>query len=134
MTKDPEFWEQVKEAIAPKANRVLATVAFIRTFGQTIRGSAIVGTALGTGFSAADFVNIDWVVVGYAAAAILATALISALDAAFGMLKGGLPEGYIRGAVKQLAVQRASQMNTGLQEAVVDAAAAVKASQNKDTK
>lgn len=133
-TKEPPFWEQVFESVAPKANRVIATVAFIHTFRQSLNGAAFVGAGGGITLTALGITEINWETTFYAVIAVAAAALASALTAFWQRLGSGLPEGYTRAAVKQLGEQRASQMNTGLQEAVVDAAKAVKVSQEKEPK
>lgn len=120
------YWAQVWEQLFPSANRVMATVAFFRTFGQTIRGSAAVGALLGAGVTVSDLATIDWTVLGFGASAIVLTALIAGADSGFNMLRNGLPESYTKAVVKSITDTRISTIDDRLKDAVTSAAAAIK--------
>lgn len=115
-----KFIKDLLNAVAPKENRLLAAVAFIRTFGQGIRGSAVVAVLIGTGVTVADLTSIDWVLVGYTAAAIVATALIAGLDAYFSVLSHGLNAKYTEAVITSLPKQM--EANEKVAQAVDDAA------------
>lgn len=125
MPKRKSFLTRVLEQLAPPENRVVAAVFFVRTFGQAVRGSTVVGTIIGAGVTVTDLTRINIVTLALAIAAVLLTASIVALDSYFNVLANGVPDGYVEGAVRKLTKTRATEMDSGLQAAVMGAAAAV---------
>jgi len=131
MAKRRSFIGKVLDQLAPPENRVVAAVFFVRSFGQAVRGSSFVGTVIGAGVTVTSLTKIDLVTLGYGIAAVLLTALVVALDSYFNVLQNGVPDGYLEGAVRKLTKTRATEMDSGLQDAVMGAAAAVKAAAPK---
>jgi hypothetical protein len=111
MDKEPGFWTKLMEALAPKENRLVAAVAFFRTFGQTIRGSALIGSLLGAGVTVTEIATVDWVVLGFAAASILLTAIVSGADAYFNVLANGVSKKYAEAIQTTLVAKAAEEEN-----------------------
>lgn len=103
-----KFWKDLFNSIAPPENRLVAAVAFVRTFGQIIRGSTAVAALLGAGVTVTDLATIDWTVLGFGVASIMATALIGALDAYFNVLANGLSRKYTEAMVSSIDRQVAA--------------------------
>lgn len=131
MAKRRSFIGKVLDQLAPPENRVVAAVFFVRSFGQAVRGSSVVGTVIGAGVTVTSLTKIDLTTLGYGVAAVLLTATLVALDSYFNVLQNGVPDGYLEGAVRKLTKTRATEMDSGLQDAVMGAAAAVKAAAPK---
>ena len=92
------FVKQVFDYLYPAKNRVIAAVAFVRTFKQTITGALAVG---GTGLiavNANDIANLTWEVVGYTAIALVLTALIAGATAFDDVSRNGLNSKYMDAA------------------------------------
>jgi hypothetical protein len=120
-TKTRGFFGQLLDSLFPPENRLVAAVAGIKTFGQTIRGSAAVGALLGAGVTVTDLANIDWTVLAFAAGSILLTSFIAGADAYFNNLANGLSPKYTDAVVKQIQ-RTGTAPSTPLAEAVQDAA------------
>ncbi len=93
-----QFIRQVIDYMYPAKNRVIAAVAFVRTFKQTLTGALAVG---GTGLitvNATDVANLTWEIVGYTAIALVLTALIAAGTAFDDVSRNGLNSKYMDAA------------------------------------
>lgn len=93
-----QFIRQVIDYMYPAKNRVIAAVAFVRTFKQTLTGALAVG---GTGLitvNATDVANLTWEIVGYTAVALILTALIAAGTAFDDVSRNGLNSKYMDAA------------------------------------
>lgn len=93
-----QFVRQVIDYMYPAKNRVIAAVAFVRTFKQTLTGALAVG---GTGLitvNATDVANLSWEIVGYTAIALVLTALIAAGTAFDDVSRNGLNSKYMDAA------------------------------------
>lgn len=93
-----QFIRQVIDYMYPAKNRVIAAVAFVRTFKQTLTGALAVG---GTGLitvNATDVANLTWEIVGYTAIALILTALIAAGTAFDDVSRNGLNSKYMDAA------------------------------------
>lgn len=93
-----QFIRQVIDYMYPAKNRVIAAVAFVRTFKQTLTGALAVG---GTGLitvNATDVANLTWDIVGYTAIALVLTALIAAGTAFDDVSRNGLNSKYMDAA------------------------------------
>lgn len=113
------FITNLINALAPPENRLVAAVAGMRTFFQTIRGSAAVGAIVGAGVTVNDIVNIDWTLLGYSLLAITATATIAGLDSYFNNLANGLSPKYAEAVVATVANGDGTDK---MKDAVVEAA------------
>jgi hypothetical protein len=92
------FVKQVFDYLYPSKNRVVAAVAFVRTFKQTLTGAFTVG---GTGLiaiNASDISNLDWTVVGWTVVAVLLSAFLSAGVAFDDVSRNGLNSKYMDAA------------------------------------
>lgn len=121
----PSFITRVLEQLAPPENRVVAVVFFVRTFRQGLRGTSITAAGGGITLTAVGLTQINWTTVLLALAAVILASLGAALDSYFNVLQNGVPDGYVEGAVRKLTKTRATEMDSGLQDAVMGAAAAV---------
>lgn len=83
----------------PPANREAATVAFLRTAWQVIRATGGLGGVGVIAVSASGLASINWPTVGYAAAAVVLSAIFSGLLAAGNILANGLPGAYQAAAI-----------------------------------
>jgi hypothetical protein len=93
-----QFVRQVIDYMYPAKNRVIAAVAFVRTFKQTLTGALAVG---GTGLitvNATDIANLTWEIVGYTVIALVLTALIAAGTAFDDVSRNGLNSKYMDAA------------------------------------
>jgi hypothetical protein len=93
-----KFIRQVVDYMYPAKNRVIAAVAFVRTFKQTLTGALAVG---GTGLitvNATDIANLTWEIVGYTVIALVLTALIAAGTAFDDVSRNGLNSKYLDAA------------------------------------
>ena len=98
MAEKTHFVKQVFEYLYPAKNRVIAAVAFVRTFKQTLTGSLTVG---GTGLiavNATDIAQLTWDIVMYAGIAVLLSALLSAGVAFDDVSRNGLNSKYMDAA------------------------------------
>lgn len=126
MTKKvPGFWAQLAEALAPKANRVVAAVAFVRTFRQGLNGSAITAAGGGVTLTALGIAEINWQTLGLALVAVGLTSFFAASTAWANVLQNGLSKGYTEGVVRSIEATRADSMDDRLRSAVVGAAAVI---------
>lgn len=114
-----KFIKKLIDAVAPPENRLVAAVAFVRTFGQSIRGTGIVGALIGAGITVTDLVSIDWAGLGLGVLAIILTALITALDAYFNVLSNGLSPKYTEAVVTSLPKQ--IEQTQAVKDAVTEA-------------
>ena len=92
------FIAQVYDYLYPSKNRVVAAVAFVRTFKQTLTGAFTVG---GTGLiaiNAQDIANLDWTVVGWTVLAVILSAFLSAGVAFDDVSRNGLNSKYMDAA------------------------------------
>ena len=89
------FIKQVFDYLYPKKNRVIAAVAFVRTFKQALTGTTVVG---GTGLiavNAQDLANLNWEIVMYTAIAVILTATIAGMSAFDDVSRNGLNSKYM---------------------------------------
>ena len=98
------FIRQVFDYLYPSKNRVVAAVAFVRTFKQTLTGAFTVG---GTGLiaiNASDISNLDWNVVGWTVVAVLLSAFLSAGVAFDDVSRNGLNSKYMDAVTKPAVI------------------------------
>lgn len=124
--KPAGFWAQVFESLAPKANRVIAVVAGVRTFRQGLTGSAIVAAGGGISLTAVGLTEINWQGVALAVAAVALTSLIAAFAAFENVLQNGLSKKYTEAVVSQIT-DSGRAPSSELADSVTEAAAAIKA-------
>lgn len=89
------FIKQVFDYLYPSKNRVIAAVAFVRTFKQALTGTTVVG---GTGLiaiNAQDLANLNWDIVLYTAIAVILTATIAGVSAFDDVSRNGLNSKYM---------------------------------------
>lgn len=89
------FIKQVFDYLYPSKNRVIAAVAFVRTFKQALTGTTVVG---GTGLiaiNAQDLANLNWDIVLYTAIAVVLTATIAGVSAFDDVSRNGLNSKYM---------------------------------------
>lgn len=98
MAEKTHFIRQVIDYLYPAQNRVIAAVAFVRTFKQTFTGAFTVGGAGLITVSASDVATITWDVVLYTAAALLLSALLSGGVAFDDVSRNGLNSKYMDAA------------------------------------
>jgi hypothetical protein len=101
------FIKQVIEYLYPVQNRVIAAVAFVRTFGQTLAGVFTVGASGLVIISVDNLQAIDWSTVGWTAAALFLSALLSGLKAFGDVSKNGLNSKYLESVVDPAELQAA---------------------------
>lgn len=94
MARSKGFWTQLMEALAPPENRLIAAVAFTRTFVQGLTGSAFVSAGGSLLLNATDILTADWQTLALAALATGLSASISGLNAYFNVLSNGLSPKY----------------------------------------
>lgn len=92
------FVKQVVEYLYPAKNRVIAAVAFVRTFKQTLTGAGVVGGGGLITVTANDVAAINWDIVIYTAIALVLTALIAAAAAFDDVSRNGLNSKYMDAA------------------------------------
>ena len=92
------FIQQVIEYLYPAKNRVIAAVAFVRTFKQTLTGAGVVGGGGLITVTANDLAAINWDIVIYTAIALVLTALIAAAAAFDDVSRNGLNSNYMDAA------------------------------------
>lgn len=94
-TEKTHFVKQVFDYLYPKKNRVIAAVAFVRTFKQTLTGTLTIG---GTGLitiNATDLAQLNWDIVIATGVAILLSAILSAGVAFDDVSRNGLNSKYM---------------------------------------
>jgi hypothetical protein len=84
----------VLSSLFPKANRLAAGVAFLRTAWQTAQATGALAVTGGVVVTANDLAAIDWSSVGLTAAGVGITAVIAGGIAAGNILVHGLPAAY----------------------------------------
>lgn len=97
-TNKTHFVKQVFDYLYPKKNRIIAAVAFVRTFKQALTGTTVVG---GTGLiaiNAQDLANLNWEIVLYTLIAVVLTALIAGVSAFDDVSRNGLNSKYMDAA------------------------------------
>lgn len=92
------FVRQVIDYMYPAKNRVIAAVAFVRTFKQTIVGAFTVGGAGLITISATDIAQLNWDIVIAAAIALFLSAVLSAMVAFDDVSRNGLNSKYMDAA------------------------------------
>lgn len=92
------FIRQVFEYLYPKKNRVIAAVAFVRTFKQAMTGTTVVGGSGLIAINATDIANLNWDVVLYTAIAVILTATIAGASAFDDVSRNGLNSKYMDAA------------------------------------
>ena len=102
VTKIKGFWTQLIESLAPPENRLLAAVAFVRTFRQGFKGSSIVAAGGGVTLTAAGLAEVNWVTVTYALIAVGLSGLAAGSDAYFDVLANGINSKYADAVQKQI--------------------------------
>lgn len=98
MAEKTHFVRQVVEYLYPAQNRVIAAVAFVRTFKQTLTGAGVVGGGGLITITATDLAAITWDTVLYTAIALVLTALIAAGAAFDDVSRNGLNSKYLDAA------------------------------------
>jgi len=93
------FVKQVVEYLYPAKNRVIAAVAFVRTFKQTLTGAGVVGGGGLITVTATDLATITWDTVLFTGIALVLTALIAAGAAFDDVSRNGLNSKYMDAAV-----------------------------------
>jgi hypothetical protein len=81
-------------SLFPKANRLAAGVAFLRTAWQTAQATGALAVTGGVVVTANDLASVDWVSVGLTVAGVGVTAVIAGGVAAVNILVHGLPAAY----------------------------------------
>ncbi len=92
------FIKQVFEYLYPRKNRVIAAVAFVRTFKQALTGITVVGGSGLIAVNAQDIANLNWEAVMYTAIAALLTAIIAGASAFDDVSRNGLNSKYMDAA------------------------------------
>ena len=92
------FIKQVFDYLYPKKNRVIAAVAFVRTFKQALTGTTVVGGSGLIAVNATDIANLNWEVVMYTAIAVILTATIAGASAFDDVSRNGLNSKYMDAA------------------------------------
>lgn len=92
------FVKQVFDYLYPKKNRVIAAVAFVRTFKQALTGTTVVGGSGLIAVNATDIANLNWDVVMYTAIAVILTAIIAGASAFDDVSRNGLNSKYMDAA------------------------------------
>lgn len=92
------FVKQVFDYLYPAKNRVIAAVAFVRTFKQTFVGAFTVGGAGLITVSATDIAQLNWDIVIAAAIALFLSAVLSAAVAFDDVSRNGLNSKYMDAA------------------------------------
>lgn len=112
------FFTRLLEALAPKENRLVAAVAFVRTFRQGFTGSSIAAAGGGITLTAIGLAEVNWQTVAFAAIAVGIASLGAALNAYFSVLENGLSRKYTEAVVATIE----NSNDQTLQQAIVDAA------------
>ena len=97
-TEKTHFVKQVVEYLYPAKNRVIAAVAFVRTFKQTLTGAGVVGGGGLITVTANDVAAINWDIVIYTAIALVLTAFIAGATAFDDVSRNGLNSKYMDAA------------------------------------
>ena len=97
-TVNTHFVKQVFDYLYPKKNRVIAAVAFVRTFKQALTGTTVVGGGGLIAINATDIANLNWDVVLYTAIAVILTATIAGASAFDDVSRNGLNSKYMDAA------------------------------------
>lgn len=97
-TNKTHFVKQVFDYLYPKKNRVIAAVAFVRTFKQALTGTTVVGGGGLIAINATDIANLNWEVVLYTAIAVILTATIAGASAFDDVSRNGLNSKYMDAA------------------------------------
>lgn len=97
-TVKTHFIKQVFDYLYPKKNRVIAAVAFVRTFKQALTGTTVVGGGGLIAINAQDVANLNWEVVLYTAIAVILTATIAGASAFDDVSRNGLNSKYMDAA------------------------------------
>lgn len=92
------YIKQVYDYLYPKKNRVIAAVAFVRTFKQTITGVGVVGGGGLITVTATQIAAIDWTTVGYTIIGMILTAFIAGASAFDDVSRNGLNSKYMAAA------------------------------------
>ena len=92
------FIKQVFDYMYPAKNRVIAAVAFVRTFKQTFTGAFTVGGAGLITVSATDIAQLNWDIVLATAIALFLSAILSAAVAFDDVSRNGLNSKYMDAA------------------------------------
>jgi hypothetical protein len=92
------FIRQVFDYMYPAKNRVIAAVAFVRTFKQTFTGAFTVGGAGLITISATDIAQLNWDIVLATAIALFLSAILSAAVAFDDVSRNGLNSKYMDAA------------------------------------
>lgn len=92
------FIQQVFDYMYPAKNRVIAAVAFVRTFKQTFTGAFTVGGAGLITISATDIAQLNWDIVLATAIALFLSAVLSAGVAFDDVSRNGLNSKYMDAA------------------------------------
>lgn len=92
--QQPGFWRKLLDTLAPPENRLIAVVAFVRTFKQNVKSTGVIGGAAGLLITAEDIININWQLLGYTALAVAASAFLAGMDAYFDVLANGMSPKY----------------------------------------
>ena len=92
------FVKQVFDYLYPKKNRVIAAVAFVRTFKQALTGTTVVGGGGLIAINAQDIASLNWDVVLYTAIAVVLTATIAGVSAFDDVSRNGLNSKYLDAA------------------------------------
>lgn len=92
------FIKQVIDYMYPAKNRVIAAVAFVRTFKQTFTGAFTVGGAGLITISATDIATLNWDIVIATAVALFLSAVLSAAVAFDDVSRNGLNSKYMDAA------------------------------------
>lgn len=98
MAEKTHFVKQVFEYLYPAKNRVIAAVAFVRTFKQTLTGAGTVGAGGLITVTANDLALISWDIVIYTAIALVLTAFIAGATAFDDVSRNGLNSKYMDAA------------------------------------
>lgn len=81
-------------SLFPKANRLAAGVAFLRTAWQTAQATSVLAVTGGVVVTANALASVDWVSVGLTVAGVAVTSVIAGSTAAVNILVHGLPAAY----------------------------------------
>lgn len=98
MATKTHFIKQVIDYMYPAKNRVIAAVAFVRTFKQTFTGAFTVGGAGLITVSATDIAVLNWDIVIATAVALFLSAVLSAAVAFDDVSRNGLNSKYMDAA------------------------------------
>lgn len=99
---------EAMDSLFPRKNRVVAVVAGVRTFEQSVRSNLTVGGTGAIVVTASDLIAVDWSMVLWVAIALLLSALIAAYIAFADVARHGVSSKYAEALAEQAALEAAA--------------------------